>query len=466
MPTVPSRRTRFAPSPSGFLHLGNARTALLNRLSAGSGVMLLRIEDTDADRTDPRHIQAIMEDLAWLGLEWEGDSESRPLRQSALSAAHDDALSRLLQLEHAYPCFCTPEQLAAERESMRRAGRPPRYSGRCAALSAAEGARRVNSGEAAAIRFRMPKQSLNFRDVIRGECRFSGGDIGDFILRRTNGGFSFFFANAVDDAEGGITHVLRGEDHLSNTPRQLAILRALEVSPPEYGHLPLLTGSAGPLSKRSGALSLGDLRARGFLPSAVVNYLARVGCSFAGDSPASVGELTESFSFSAVSKSSAVYDESHLFHWQKRVLSELSPEKRAEWFATAVPDMAKTPSFVSFCEAVSENVALYEDTQTWAEVVNAKSESLPISDEAAAAIKKVGVDFYALAVESVDEEMEWKMFCEKLSAAGYRGKNLFLPLRAALTGRNDGPVMPPLFRLIGEQSVRARLTRARNMAGE
>lgn len=463
MPTIPARRTRFAPSPSGCLHLGNARTALFNRLAAGSGAMLLRIEDTDADRTDIRHIQAIVEDLAWLGLEWEGDTDAKPLRQSSLAAAHEDALNRLLEAECAYPCFCTPEQLAAEREAMRRAGRPPRYSGRCAGLSKAEGVRRMNAGEPAAIRFRMPKQALNFTDVIRGECRFSGGDIGDFILRRTNGGFSFFFANAVDDAEGGITHVLRGEDHLSNTPRQLAILRALEVSPPEYGHLPLLTGADGPLSKRSGALSLEDLRAQGYLPSAVVNYLARVGCTFAGDSPSSIDELTETFSFSAVSKSSAVYDESHLFHWQKRVLSELSPEKRAEWFATAAPDMAKASSFSTFCEAVVENVTLYEDVKTWAEVVNSKPESLLMGEEAISAIKKAGADFYALAVESVDEKMEWKEFCERLSAAGYRGKNLFLPLRASLTGRADGPAMPPLFRLIGAKSARARLTRARDL---
>ncbi len=464
MPTSPPRRTRFAPSPTGYLHLGNARTALFNRLAAGAdGAMLLRIEDTDGARGGDRHADAIVEDLAWLGLEWTGADARRPWRQSMSAARHARALETLLRGDAAYPCFCPPAQLRAEREAQLRDGRPPRYSGRCAALSEEERKRRTNDGESAAIRFRMPRRAIVFDDLVRGECRFDGADIGDFVARRAGGAFSFFFANALDDAQQGITHVLRGEDHLSNTPRQLAVLAALRLPAPRYGHLQLLRGEGGaPLSKRDGALSVRDLRGRGFLPEAINNYLARVGRTTPDDSSATVGGLAAAFSFSAISKSPSEFDPAQLLHWQKRAIRNLAAARHSEWLAAATPELRDAPDFAAFCAAVRDNIAVYEDARRWAHIVFADAGDLILDARAQKAARDAGADFYATAAAAVPPKMEWKAFCETVSReTGRRGGALFLPLRAALTGRADGPAMPPLFKLIGEKRAKERLLNAR-----
>ena len=466
MPTSSPRRTRFAPSPTGYLHLGNARTALFNRLAAGAdGAMLLRIEDTDGARGGDIYADAIVEDLAWLELQWTGAAARRPWRQSMSAAQHARALETLLRENAAYPCFCPPAQLQAEREAQLRAGRPPRYSGRCAALSAAEGKKRTGAGEAAAIRFRMPANEIIFDDLVRGERRFDGADIGDFVARRADGAFSFFFANALDDAQQGVTHVLRGEDHLSNTPRQLAVLAALRLSAPRYGHLPLMRGEGGaPLSKRDGALSLRELRERGFLPEALNNYLARAGCAMPDDSLRTTDELAAAFSFAAINKSPTAFDSSQLLHWQKRAVKNLGAARHAEWLARALPDFCGAPDFAAFCAAARDNIAVYEDARRWAHVVRADARNLTLDGRAEKAARAAGEDFYAAAADSVSPKMEWKAFCDSVSQnTGRAGGALFLPLRAALTGRADGPAMPPLFKLIGDQKAKARLLNARRL---
>ena len=472
-------RTRFAPSPTGYLHLGNARAALFSWLAAqNGGEMLLRMEDTDGGRGEERHIAAIAEDLAWLGLTWTGGAR----RQSESAARHAESLQNLLRQKHAYYCFCPPEKLRAEREEQLRAGLPPRYSGRCAALSETETAARRNAGEAAAVRFRMPPENIVFDDAVRGKMQFSGADIGDFILRRTaenaenaensgisenppraNGGFSFFFANAVDDSADGITLVLRGEDHLSNTPRQLAILAALGMRAPKYGHLPLLTApGGGPLSKRESAASLRGLRKSGFLPEALINYLARAGCTLNNENLLSKTELAAAFSPAAVSKSPSAFDMGALIHWQKKAARNMSPAEYEKWMSRAFTDSenAKKPrEFAAFCAAVRENITLSEDAHKWAEIIT--NDLPPQTEAAAAAIQTAGADFYKAAAAAVMDDMEWKFFCEKVGAAtGCKGKNLFMPLRAALTGLTGGPEMPPLYKLIGAKKARRRLESA------
>lgn len=522
MPKTRPLRTRFAPSPSGDLHLGNARAALFNWLAArrGGGEMILRIEDTDAARASSRRAAAIADDLRWLQLDWAG----APRRQSENAPRHARALQALARDGFAYPCFCAPEMLRAEREEMLRQGRPPRYSGRCAGLPAAQTAARIQNGEAAAVRFRMPRREIAFEDAARGAMHFCGADIGDFILQRADGGFSFFFANAVDDAADEITLVLRGEDHLSNTPRQLAILAALNMPAPVYGHLPLmLAPGGGPLSKRAGSLSLRDLRAQGFLPAALQNYLARAGCAIGADELLSAAELAAAFSLSAVSKSPSAFDEAQLLHWQKRAAQNLTAALRETWLARAFAspensadlDSAKlesktdsnaaaTPAklesvlesipeskselasesesetesenikpeneksaaalppkprqWAAFCEAVRGNTALFADARQWAEIIE---NAPPAAEKAQNAIAEAGADFYRAAAAAVREDMEWAAFCKRVSAATNRkGRALFLPLRAALTGRADGPEMPPLFKLIGAKKAKLRLQNA------
>ncbi|HTQ35749.1 MAG TPA: tRNA glutamyl-Q(34) synthetase GluQRS, partial [Steroidobacteraceae bacterium] len=245
--------TRFAPSPTGELHLGNARTALFNALLAahGGGRFLLRIEDTDAARSRPEHAAQLMHDLAWLGLSWAGE----PLHQSTRSVIYEAQLEKLTAAGLTYPCFCTPAELAVARAAQLAAGRPPRYSGRCRALAPPEARARLAAGAPATLRFKVPEQGeVAFEDLVYGPKRFACADLGDFVLRRADGSAAFFFSNAVDDALSGVTQLLRGDDHFSNTPRQLLILRALELPAPRYGHVALLTGADGaPLSKRNGA---------------------------------------------------------------------------------------------------------------------------------------------------------------------------------------------------------------------
>ncbi len=244
--------TRFAPSPTGSLHLGNARTALFNYLAAraSGGRMVLRVEDTDAERSEERHLERLLADLHWLGVEWDEGPDvggpHGPYRQSQRGPHYSAAIARLREKGLAYPCFCTPEELSLSRRTQLAAGRPPRYAGTCAALAADEVERRIGEGTGYAMRFRVPSgRVVDFDDLIHGPQRFASDDIGDFVVSRADGSAAFFLGNAIDDAAMGVTLVLRGDDHLANTPRQILLLEALDLPVPRYGHLPLVLADLG-----------------------------------------------------------------------------------------------------------------------------------------------------------------------------------------------------------------------------
>ncbi|MFO1419344.1 MAG: glutamate--tRNA ligase, partial [Methylotetracoccus sp.] len=270
-----SIKTRFAPSPSGLMHLGNARTALLSALAGNR--MLLRIEDTDQARSRTEFVTELLTDLRWLGIEWhEGPraADTDPeYFQSRRGPVYRVLYERLFEQGKVYPCFCSPQELEISRKVQLGSGRPPRYGGRCASLAPDEAATRLAAGEPATLRFRVSKgEVIAFDDVVRGLHRFNSDDIGDFVIQRADGSPAFFFCNAVDDALMGVDLVLRGEDHLSNTPRQLMVLSALDLPCPRYAHISLIVGDDGaPLSKRNGSRSIGQLRSEGYFPSAVVN---------------------------------------------------------------------------------------------------------------------------------------------------------------------------------------------------
>ena len=280
-------RLRFAPSPTGQLHVGNARTALFNWLLAHGkdGTFILRIEDTDAERSTRESEVSILEDLRWLGLDWDEGPDVNgphgPYRQSERLHLYASYANELIAGGHAYYCFCSPQQLDADRRELLAAGRPPKYKGTCRGLSREQAQSRTDEGERPVIRFRVPEGlDVTFDDLVRGDVTFNSEVIGDPGLVRSDGRPGYNFAVVVDDALMEITHVIRGEDHISNTPRQLLMYQALGFTPPQFAHLSLVMGpDHTPLSKRHGATSVMEFRERGYLPEALVNYLALIGWS-------------------------------------------------------------------------------------------------------------------------------------------------------------------------------------------
>ncbi|MGB0722802.1 MAG: glutamate--tRNA ligase [Gammaproteobacteria bacterium] len=459
--------TRFAPSPTGLLHVGNARTALFNWLAAGAsgGRFILRVEDTDAERSRAEHAEALMRDLRWLGLDWregpDGGGGKGPYRQSERGAVYDAHYAKLEADDRVYPCYCSPEELALSRKVQRSSGQAPRYAGTCAHLSAEDRARREAEGRVPTLRFRVPKgERVEFEDMVRGAQVFNSDDIGDFIIRKADGSPAFFFCNAVDDALMGVDLVLRGEDHLTNTPRQMMILEALGLPVPEYGHISLVLGDDGaPLSKRNGSRSLADLRAEGWLPDAVMNHLTRLGHTFSeepGYLPAA--ELAARFDTTRLVKAPARYDDHQLIHWQKEALAALSADAFEAWLGDVI-DPVPGDDRGRFAVAIRENVVLPGEAADW--VRRIYGDSLDRAEDAATMEAEAGAGFYQAALDCLDPGQEFKTFSKAVGkAAGVKGKGLFMPLRASLTGVLHGPQMGDLFALLGPERVRARLEAA------
>jgi len=460
--------TRFAPSPTGALHLGNARTALFNDLAAraSGGRLVLRIEDTDAERSDEAMLARLLEDLRWLGLEWaEGPDVGGPrgpYRQSERGGHYARAIAQLEVEGHVYPCFCSPEELKLSRKAQLAAGRPPRYAGTCAALAAEETTRRIAAGERPALRFRVPAgRVVEFDDLIHGPQRFASDDIGDFVIRRADGSVAFFLGNAVDDAEMGIGLVLRGDDHLANTPRQIMLLEALGLPVPQYGHLPLLLGANGaPLSKREGAAGLGDLRAQGYLPGALRNYLVRLGHACAAEGWLEADEMARHFDLARSSRSAAHFDEAQLRHWQREAVGRASEVELAAWLGERLGRVGDATRQAAFIAAVRGNLLFPADVEPLVAMV-CEAAVTPDAD-AARELGSAGRDFYVQALSAWRETApDFKAWTRAVgSATGRKGAALFMPLRAALTGRTHGPELAPLVALLGFDRVGERIAAA------
>ncbi len=458
-------RLRFAPSPTGHLHVGNARTALYNWLLARGqgGTFVLRIEDTDRERSTVDSERAILHDLHWLGLTWDEGPDiggpHGPYRQSERSALYHEHAQKLVEAGRAYYCFCTPEQLEADRQRALAAGQPPKYVGRCRDLSDAEVARRRGAGEAAALRFRVPPDAgVAFDDLVRGHVHFEIQVIGDFVMLRSDGSPAYNFAVVVDDGLMGVTDVIRGEDHVSNTPRQILLYKAFGWSPPRFAHLSLVLGpDHAPLSKRHGATSVAEFRAKGYLPEALANYLALVGWSpGGGDELLPLDELARRFSLDGVSHSAGVFDEEKLA-WANRHYLKAAPASRLT--TLAVPYL-RDAGYVS--DPSSEAVAYLESILPIATASIDRLDQVPDRlqlifdfDAAAAATKpEVQAEF-----ESEGAKVVARAFAEALASSprlidkdrfraaaqrarektGQKGRALFHPIRVALTGALEGP---------------------------
>ncbi|MBV8341829.1 MAG: glutamate--tRNA ligase [Gammaproteobacteria bacterium] len=459
--------TRFAPSPTGELHLGNARTALFNLLLArhADGRFLLRIEDTDAERSREIHTAALMADLEWLGIGWDAGPDREdargPYRQSQRAALYAEYFAMLEQQGAVYPCFCTPLELSLSRRTQLAAGKPPRYAGTCRDLSAAERTRRSAQGLPATLRFRVrPGERIAFLDFVHGPQSFLSDDIGDFVVRRADGTAAFFFSNAVDDARMGVTQALRGEDHLANTPRQLLILAALGLPAPAYGHVALILGADGaPLSKRHGAVSVREYRERGYLAPALVNHLFRLGHSTPLHGMLTLAEMAQAFTTEHLGRAPARFDETQLRVWQKDAVRTQPPSAARAWLDPVLPRGLAAGAAEAFTAAMVPNLVLPEDARPWVDIVFGAPPSL--DSEGEALVRRAGKDFFAAASAAAarDGSDLGAIAGAARMATGRKGAELYMPLRLALTGRRHGPELAPLLQAMPAGKAHERLER-------
>lgn len=455
-------KTRFAPSPTGLIHIGNARTALFSALAGEA--FLLRIEDTDAERSRREFVDELLGDLRWLGLEWrEGPTTSEPSEawfQSQRGAIYEHYYNQLIEQGHAYPCYCTATELEVSRKVQLSAGKPPRYSGRCAHLSGEEARQRQEEGREPTLRFRVPKgEFVTFDDGVRGAQKFLSDDIGDFIIRRADGSAAFFFCNAIDDALMGVTHVVRGEDHLANTPRQIMLLKALGLPLPSYAHTALILGDDGaPLSKRNGSRSINQLREEGYFPVALLNMMARLGHHYECEELMGLAELKARFSMEHLGRSPARFDPTHLHHWQSLAIRSVPDEELSAWLRPETG--AIVPEFQQsiFLDVVRSNCLFPDEADRWARILFT-DEPLHIEDASAQAAEQAGESFFLAAIDAANSAgTDFDGFLTTLKmATDAKGKGLFMPLRAAFTGRHDGPELGLLYRVIEPHRLHRRL---------
>lgn len=449
-------KTRFAPSPTGDIHLGNFRTALFNVLYARAqgGSFLLRIEDTDKARSKAEYISGLLHDLEWLGVTW----EEGPVYQSARDAVYQTYYTRLEAEGWVYPCYCTEEALTLQRKIQLSTGQTPRYPGTCRNLSAAERQAKEQAGILPNLRFRVPDgQVVAFDDLVYGPKQFQTDDLGDFIIRKADGGPTFIFCNAVDDALMGVTHALRGEDHLTNTPRQRLVLDALGLTAPAYAHLPIILGTDGkPLSKRNGSQSIAVLRAQGYLPDTIINYIARLGHHYIEEGLMTMDALAKGFDLSRISTSPAHFDTQQIDHWQKLAVQAAEPSTLQAWLQ---PALASVPleSQAGFIALMQENIRFPAEAITWA--MRYFGASLECEAAEQLLLQEAGRDFFVALLEVLSTvAFDAKEVTTALGQkTGKKGKALFTPLRCAITGIAHGAELFKVFALMGPDRVRARV---------
>ena len=450
-------KTRFAPSPTGLIHIGNARTALFSALLGDS--FLLRIEDTDTERSRPEYTQSLIEDLKWLGLQWlEGPQNLAPdprWFQSLRAGVYDPRFRALEEAGYAYPCFCSPLELELQRKVQAASGAPPRYSGKCARLGPEERLERLRQGLSPTLRFKVPRgEEIVFEDGVRGLQKFMTDDIGDFIIRRADGTAAFFFSNAIDDSLMNVDLVVRGEDHLSNTPRQILILKSLSMPIPSYAHTAMVLGEDGaPLSKRNGSRSLSELREAGYFPLAILNLIARLGHHFESEELLDMNGLKKGFRMSALGKSPARFDALHLRHWQSLAIRASDDETLGAWLEPEANFLVPADMRSHFMDLVRGNCLFPSEASLWARILFsddalAKDTDLPPSDD----LYRAALDAHRIHPEDYSGFMD-----EIKQRSSARGKALFMPLRLAMTGRSDGPELALIYRLMPSGRMAHRL---------
>ncbi|RWU12371.1 glutamate--tRNA ligase [Pseudidiomarina gelatinasegens] len=454
--------TRFAPSPTGYLHVGGARTALYSWLvaKAAGGKFVLRIEDTDRERSTQPAIDAILEGMEWLGLTW----DEGPYYQTKRFDRYEHFINKLLDEDKAYKCYCSTERLEQMREAQMEKGEKPRYDGHC----------RDNpnvSGDKYVVRFRNPQEgSVKFDDHIRGHIEFANTELDDLIIARSDGTPTYNFCVVIDDWEMDITHVVRGEDHINNTPRQINILKALGAPVPEYAHVSMILGDDGKkLSKRHGAVSVMQYRDDGYLPEAVLNYLVRLGWSHGDQEIFSVEEMTKLFSLDDVNKAASAFNTEKLNWLNQHYMKSLPVEHvipYLQWhFTDQAIDVSKGPALDKLIPLMADRVKTLKDMATQSRFFYEEYENF---DEAAA--KKHLRPVAREALEAVQDRLasltEWN--AQTIQAAIQQtaddlevgmGK-VGMPLRVAVSGSGNSPSLDVTLELIPQEQVVGRIARA------
>ena len=437
-------KVRFAPSPTGNLHVGNLRTALVNYLFARKtgGQFMLRIDDTDTERSTQAFEAGIRADLEWMGMNWDVED-----RQSERLDRYDQALLKLRDSGRAYPCYETPEELALKRKAQLSAGKPPVYDRAALKLSAEQIAAFEAQGRKPHWRFQLLDAEVRWHDMVRGDVAYHMSSLSDPVLMREDGRVIYTLASVVDDIDHGISHILRGEDHVTNSAAQIQLFEALQATPPQMGHMALLAGADGEgLSKRIGSLSIAELRENGTEAMAIASLLARIGTSDPVTPSADLQTVIDGFDISRFGRATAKFDPAELVQVNARVLQELPYDRVADRLASVDVGGGE-----EFWLAVRDNLTNVNEAAEWwqictapitpvivdAAVVNAAAEMLPAGD--------ISADIWAAWTKATAE------------ASGAKGRGLFMPLRLALTGREKGPEIAPLLGFMGRERIIARL---------
>jgi glutamyl-tRNA synthetase len=437
-------KVRFAPSPTGNLHVGNLRTALVNYLFARKtgGQFMLRIDDTDTERSTQAFEAGIRADLEWMGMNWDVED-----RQSERLDRYDQALLKLRDSGRAYPCYETPEELALKRKAQLSAGKPPVYDRAALKLSAEQIAAFEAQGRKPHWRFQLLDAEVRWHDMVRGDVAYHMSSLSDPVLMREDGRVIYTLASVVDDIDHGISHILRGEDHVTNSAAQIQLFEALQATPPQMGHMALLAGADGEgLSKRIGSLSIAELRENGTEAMAIASLLARIGTSDPVTPSADLQTVIDGFDISRFGRATAKFDPAELVQVNARVLQELPYDRVADRLASVGVGGGE-----EFWLAVRDNLTNVNEAAEWwqictapitpvivdAAVVNAAAEMLPAGD--------ISADIWTTWTKATAE------------ASGAKGRGLFMPLRLALTGREKGPEIAPLLGFMGRERIIARL---------
>ena len=460
-------RVRFAPSPTGYLHIGGARTALFNWLFARheGGTFILRIEDTDRSRSTDEYIEAIIEGMKWLNLDW----DEGPFRQTDRFDVYRRYIDGLVKEEKAYYCYCAPEELEQRRQEALAQGKTPKYDGRCRNL------KEPILGRTPAIRFNMPQEGETVvNDLIKGTVTFDNSQLDDLIIMRSDGTPTYNFVVVVDDVDMKITHVIRGDDHLNNTPKQLHIYKALGYQIPEFGHLPMILGSdKARLSKRHGATSVMAYKEMGYLPGALVNYLVRLGWSYGDQEVFTREELINYFSFGSVGKSSAVFNPEKLIWLNSQYVMNSDTVRLAElvipflerekiihegqtldtqWLSKAIMTLReRAKTLVELAASLRYYIA--EDVE-----YNEKAKAKFLNDKSLPLLIELKEHITPLADFSVPE-IE-KVFREITESHGIKLGNLAQPVRVAVTGGTESPGIFEVLEVMGKEKTMRRLEKA------